>query len=69
MSSWSLGEKTEFLGDFFLALPLQGGLGVGVVAHPQGALAYSVLFLVGFESSLAISLSRERSKMGSRLWT
>lgn len=42
---------------------------MGVVAHPQGALAHSILFLVGFEGSLAISLSRERSKMGSHLWT
>lgn len=62
VSSWSLGVKNEFFGDFSTAsrrLPLWGGLGVGVVAHPQGALAHGILFPVGLKSSLAIGLSGE----------
>lgn len=41
---------------------------MGVVAHPQGALAHSTLFAVGFESSPAVSLGGEGVEMGSHLW-
>lgn len=42
---------------------------MGIVAHPQGALAHGVFFPVGLKSSLAIGLRGECSKMGTHLWT
>lgn len=72
VSSWNLGDKSKFFGDFSTAsrrLPLGGGLGVGIVAHPQGALAHGIFFPLGLKSSLAIGLRGECSKMGTHLWT
>ena len=42
---------------------------MGVVAHPQGSLAHSTLFPVGFEGSLAMGLGGEGIEMGAHLWT
>lgn len=69
VSSWNLGDKSKFFGDFSTVSRKQGGLGVGIVAHPQGALAHGIFFPAGLKSSLAIGLRGECSKMGTHLWT
>lgn len=62
-----LGQGRQVLQRIFYRV--RQALGVGVVAHPQGPLAYSALFPVGFEGSLAIGLGGEGRKMGAHLRT
>ena len=62
-----LGQGRQVLQRIFY--PVRQALGVGVVAHPQGPLAYGALFPVGFEGSLAIGLSGEGREMGPHLQT